>query len=157
MIKQHGNQAGQKQITLWLFYGMVTAIMWGLKQHYSNAVADDLMWILNPVAAIVEAVDGLAYTWQVGVGWVRSDGFIIIAKSCAGVNFMIMLFGLSTIAFLHRLKDLRWQLLWLIVVMLAAYAISIGINSLRIMISIILYENHWSWQWFTPERLHRVL
>jgi exosortase K len=131
--------------------------MWVLKQHYSSAEADDLTWILTPVAIIVQAVDGLAYTWKGGIGWVRSDQFITIAKSCAGVNFLIMLFGLSTAAFLHRLKNWPLRMVWLLLALLGAYGITIGANSLRIMVAIIFYEHNWSFLWFTPDRLHRMI
>ena len=131
--------------------------MWTLKQHYSRAKADDLTWILTPVATIVQAIDGLAYTWNGGIGWVRSDQFITIAPVCAGVNFMIMLFGLSTVAFLHRLKNRRHCFVWLLLALLCAYGITICVNSLRIMVAIIFYENHWSFLWLTPDRLHRMV
>lgn len=147
----------QQQLCVWGSYGIVIGTMWVLKRHYSSATAQDLVWILTPVAAIVDIFDELAYGWKTGIGWVRADEFIIIAPACAGVNFLIMLFGLNTLAFLHRLKALGRCLLWLPAVLLAAYGLTICVNSLRIMISIFFYDHHVQWHWFTQERLHRII
>jgi exosortase K len=143
------------RITLLGCYGLTVLIMWLLKFHYSRANAESLGWMLNPVAAMVQLVDGLDYAWHSGIGWVRSDGYITIAPACAGVNFMIMLFGLSCAAFLHRLERVSHRLAWLASAMAAAYLIAVCVNSIRIMVSIFLYEHHLSWGWLTAQRLHR--
>lgn len=138
-------------------YGLTILFMWLLKFHYSRASAESLCWMLNPVAAMVQLIDGLPYAWHAGIGWVRSDGYITIAPACAGVNFMIMLFGLSCIAFVHRLKHPVHRLAWLASAAAAAYLLAVGANSLRIIISIFLYEHHLSWGWLTAARMHRVV
>ncbi len=138
-------------------YGVVILLMWLLKKHYSAASPHDLRWVLTPLAQLVQRLDGAPYLWNEPAGWVRSDGYIVIAPACAGVNFMIMVFGLSCMAFLHRLATLRQQASWLIAALIAAYLLSLGVNTLRIFISILFYENQLHWGWLTPDRIHRMI
>ncbi len=138
-------------------YGMAVLLMWLLKRHYSAASPQDLRWVLTPLAGLVQLLDGAPYLWNSDAGWVRSDGYIVIAPACAGVNFMIMVFGLNCMAFWHRLSNFRQQAAWLIAGLIAAYFLSLGVNTLRIFISILFYENQLHWGWFTPDRLHRMI
>ena len=138
-------------------YAVAIGLMWSLKQHYSSAAPEELWWILDPIAAIVQVLDKMAYTWTPGLGWVRADGFIIIASACAGVNFMIMLFGLSMATFLHRFDLNSKRLTWMAVALVMAYFMSIGVNTIRIMVSILCYQHQLSLGWLTPVRLHRMV
>ncbi len=143
----------QKSIQL-VFYLLAACMMFALKQHYSTASADQLLWMLRPVAWLVEGWDGSAYSWQPGVGFVRSDYFITIAPACAGINFFIMAYGLSIFAFMRHLSTLGRQAVWLFGALAGAYGLSVVVNALRIILTIVLYEHQAGWGWLTPERLH---
>ncbi len=137
-------------------YLITAGIMFALKRHYSNASADQLLWILKPVAWFVTMFETQPYTWQPDTGFVRADQMITIAPACAGMNFLIMAFGLPVAAFAHRQYGLirQWTLcLWALA---GAYVLAIMVNALRIIIAIALYDAHIAWSWLTPERLHRM-
>jgi exosortase K len=135
-------------------YLIAAATMFALKQHYSAACADQLQWMLRPVAWIVARADAMAYAWRAGVGYVRTDQFITIAPACAGVNFFIMAYGLSIFAFLHQRHTMGGKVLWLFGAWIPAYGLSIAVNALRIVWAIRLYDHQVAWGWLTPERLH---
>lgn len=131
-------------------------IMFVLKRHYSTASADQLRWILQPVGWLVAGWDDLPYAWQSGIGLVRLDRMITIAPACAGVNFLIMAYGLAVFAFLHHQRTLMRRILWLAGAFMVAFGLSVVVNALRIILSIVLYEAAFEWGWLTPERLHII-
>lgn len=130
--------------------------MFGLKLHYSTAPADHLRWVIQPVAAIVSMVDGVAFEWVSGTGFVRADQRFTIAPACAGLNFLIMAFGLTVVAFMHRIEKSYWRIAWPAAAFLSAYLLTLAVNALRIVIAIRLYESEAAWGWLTPDRLHRL-
>src|SRR5689334_3935937 len=77
-------------------------IAWGLKRHYAAARADDLWWILSPVARLVGVMTGTSFALVPGEGYFSRDRLFLIEKSCAGINFMIAAFGMLMLALLHR-------------------------------------------------------
>jgi exosortase K len=143
--------------TIYGGYIVAVIIMWRLKSFYSQACVQDLFWILKPLAGIVGAMDGMSYAYDAAAGWVRSDGYIIIAPACCGINFLIMVFGLNFIAFSGRLKSFPMRLFWLLISFSVAYGLCLCTNSMRIWASIIFYDNRWHWGWFTPARLHQII
>jgi exosortase K len=138
-------------VTLYMLAG---AVMFGLKSHYSAASADQLRWMLDPVAWIVRHVDGQAYAWEAGVGFVRWDRLIAIAPACAGVNYLIMVFGLTVAAFLHRRTSPAGRATWLALAGGGAYCLTVAVNAVRILVAVALYDAGATWGWLTAERLH---
>ena len=77
-------------------------IAWGLKRHYADARADDLLWILSPTARLVGATTGATFVMQPGEGYFSRERLFLIEKSCAGINFMIAAFAMLVFALVHR-------------------------------------------------------
>ncbi len=144
------------QLLLWGLYGASAMVMFVLKLHYSTAPADHLRWVIQPVAAIVSMVDGAAFEWVSGTGFVRADQRFTIAPACAGLNFMIMVFGLTVAAFMHRIKKSYWRIAWPAASLVSAYVLTLAVNALRIVIAIRLFESEAALGWLTPDRLHRL-
>ena len=141
---------------LWLPYLIALMLMFLLKRHYSMASADELRWILQPVGWLVNGWDRLPYAWESGIGLVRADQRITIAPACAGVNFLIMAYGLMVFAFLHHQRTLVRRAAWLAGAFVAAYAVSIMTNAARIVLAITLYDADVDWGALTPERMHTI-
>lgn len=131
-------------------------LMLVLKRHYSLAVAEDLLWILAPTARLTAWVGGVQPVWEAGVGYADFARGIVIAPACAGVNFMIMAFGLATFFGLGRLRRFAGLLAWLVFSFAAAYLAALGVNTLRIVLSTALYRADIYSAWLTPDALHRV-
>lgn len=140
-----------------LLAAMVTiAMMLGLKVHYSSASAEQLIWMLLPIARLVDWTTGAHPVWEAGVGFTDFDRGIIIAPACAGVNFLIMAFGLAVLCGLGRLRRGSLLIPWLVFAFCGAYLSALGVNTLRIILSMALYQVDIYTVWLSPRSLHRL-
>ncbi len=128
-----------------------------LKRHYSLASPDQLDWILGPTARLVALLAPARPVFESGAGYVDFSRGIIIAPSCAGINFLIMAFGLAVCCGLARMTRPVHLLAWLAPAGCLAYAVTVPVNALRIVLSMHLYQTGVHLGWFTPERVHRIL
>ncbi len=131
-------------------------VMLLLKYHYSLATAAELDWILAPTARLVAWLTSANPLRESGVGYVDFAKGIIVAPSCAGVNFMIMAFGLAALVGLHHVRRSIGQLAWLTLAFAGAYGLTLTVNSLRIVFSMALYQADIYAGWVTVERVHRL-
>lgn len=156
MIKIMPDQYKQLVLRNVIFYLLGLLIAFGLKYHYSRAGSDDLVWILRPTAGLVEHISGIHFEQETGTGFVSLARHIIIAPSCAGINFLIIAFCMTAFSFIHYIRHNRLKLLWLGISGVNAYLLTIAVNAIRIMISIHLYEADIYYGWITRERVHRI-
>jgi len=113
-------------------------IAWSLKQHYADARPDDLLWILGPTAWLVAATSGATFAFQPGEGYLSREHLFLIAKSCAGINFMIAAFGMLMFTLAHRVASGRTAAQVLAVSLLASYAAAVVVNVVRVDIAMWL-------------------
>ena len=135
---------------------LAMAAMFLLKRHYSLTTADGLVWILGPTARLTGFFTAANLVWEAGVGYADFGRGIIIAPACAGINFMIMAFGLAVLCGLGRLRHLSRLLAWTLAVMGAAYLMTLAVNTLRIVVSMGLYRADIYTAWLVPATLHRL-
>ena len=137
-------------------YLLVLLIAFGLKYHYSKAGSDALVWILAPTAALVEQISGIPFEYETRTGYVNSFYRVIIAPSCAGVNFLIIAFCMTAFSGLHLFQRRRDKLLWMAFSGLNAYTVTLIVNTMRIILSIYMYRINIYGDWITPDRVHRL-
>ena len=137
---------------------MVSAVLiaWGLKQHYAAARADDLWWILSPVARLVGVMTRTSFALQPGEGYFSRDRLFLIEKSCAGINFMIAAFGMLVLALLHRVGSRFSAARVLSVSLLASYSAAVLVNAVRIAIAMSLGAHPAALSAFNAADVHRV-
>jgi exosortase K len=140
----------------WLSWGTAIAAAYGLKRLYSRASAEDLAWILVPTARAVGWLRGEGLTLSPGAGWIAPDGSYYIAPACAGVNFMILALTVSVLGFSHRLRSPRARLGWWLGSLAGAYALTLAVNTLRIVAAVELYRLG-PVAGLNPEQAHRLL
>jgi exosortase K len=131
-------------------------IGWGLKRHYAAARADDLWWILTPVARLVGVMTGTRFALQHGEGYFSRDRLFLIEKSCAGINFMIAAFGMLMLALLRRVESRFSAARVLSVSLLVSYSAAVLVNALRISIAMWLGAHPAALSAFSPGDVHRV-
>lgn len=131
--------------------------MLALKRHYSLATPDQLEWILAPTAKLVAWLTRAHPVHESGVGYVDFTRGIIVAPACAGVNFMIMAFGMAALGGLVKIRRYAAILVWPAVALSCAYGYTLVINALRIGLSMVLYEADIYGGWITVERVHRLM
>lgn len=113
-------------------------IAWALKQHYSAARADDLLWILTPTAQLVSALTGSPFTLQPGEGYLSRERLFLIEKSCAGVNFMLAAFGMLVFTLFHRVRTAVSAGSVLGASLLAGFTAALVVNAVRIAMAMWL-------------------
>jgi len=164
-VASHSTDAGETALghfigtyfrTRVLAAGLTVLIMLLLKRHYSVATAGQLDWILAPTATLVAWFTSANPVLESGVGYVDFAKGIIVAPGCAGVNFMIMAFGLAAFCGLHQIHRLPSQLTWLILALVAAYGLTLVVNTWRIGLSMALYNADIYTEWLTAARVHRL-
>lgn len=131
-------------------------IMLALKRHYSLATADQLNWILAPTARLLAWLTPAQPVYEYGVGYVDFVRGIIVAPACAGINFMIMTFGLGAFCSICRVRRLAGIFMGLAIVLCSAYGYTLMVNVARIAISMMLYDADIYTGWLTVERVHRL-
>jgi exosortase K len=131
-------------------------IAWALKQHYSDARADDLWWILGPTAKLVGLTTGVPFALQPGEGYFSRERLFLIEKSCAGINFMIAAFVMLVLTLFHRVRAGPPALRVLSVSLLASYAAAVVTNTLRIAIAMWLSAHPAELTTISAANVHRI-
>lgn len=151
-------RAGARRLSSlpWLSWGLTMLAAYGLKRYYSRASAEDLAWILAPTARAVGWLRGETLTFIPEAGWAAPDGSYVIAPACAGVNFLILAFTLSGLGFTHRLSSPGRRLAWGLGSLVGAWAVTIAVNTLRIVAAVALYRSGPP-PGLTAEQAHRLL
>jgi exosortase K len=124
-----------------------------IKLGYSRLGPDELVFITDPTQRLVTLLTGIGFTYEPGYGYVNLSKMLVIAKSCAGVNYLLAVFG--TLAF-TLVPAGRGKLLMVGAAAACAYVITVLTNAVRIAIGIALQEYHAGGAWLTPENVHRL-
>ena len=132
-------------------------VMLVIKAHYSTATAGQLTWMLAPTARLTAWLTAARPVWEAGTGYVDFSRGIIIAPACAGINFMLMAFGLAALCGLLRIGRLLPLMAWLVLSLAGAYSLSLGVNAVRIALSMALYRSGFHWAWLTVQRVHLLV
>lgn len=127
-----------------------------VKNYYSNADSGSLFWILGPTAFLVELFSGIPFNNEPGIGWVNLAYDVVIVPSCSGVNFLIILFCMSSFRIIFSRLSMHCILKAVVLAAVAAYFITLSVNGLRIWLSIVLYRADVYSGWLTPEVVHRI-
>jgi exosortase K len=116
-----------------------------------------LNWILAPTAKLVAWLTPAHPVYERGVGYVDFGQGIIVAPVCAGVNFMIMAFGLAVLCCMIAISRPTTLLICLVASLCSAYGYTLLVNTVRIGLSMILYQADIYGPWLTARRLHRLV
>lgn len=130
------------------------AIALGLKYHYSHSRAEDLDWMLAPASYLVQTVSGITFEKVDNTGYVDRAGGIIIAPSCSGINFMIIVFCLSAYMGLKKVGNIFSSFMWVLFSITASYFYTLIVNTFRILISIYSFKTGFLQLWLSGETVH---
>jgi len=137
-------------------YLLLLLFAFALKYHYSHASSDNLAWVLSPTASLVVSVTDLRFVYEAHTGYVSREHSVIIAPSCAGINFMIVALLMAGAMGISRLKTGGEIIVWLGFTGIGVYLLTLVINTIRIVGAIYLYEADIGHGWLTPARVHRL-
>jgi exosortase K len=133
---------------------IVIVAMWGLKRYYADAPVDDLRWMLAPTAGLVSAASGVPFERQDGEGYVSRARRFVIAKACAGINFMIAALGMVAWTLRRRAQSAGGAVLVVAAALAASYAAAVFVNAARIIAALWLADH--PLRVFSPSQAHRV-
>ena len=136
--------------------GVVLLCALALKFYYSNATADELLWILAPTTTLVELLSRRSFAFESYTGYVSSDHRFVIAVPCAGVNFLITAFLMLALRRLwrDRLQRLSWTFLPITAVF--AYVATLIANTMRISIALEMQRRSVDVDGLSGNQLHRL-
>lgn len=137
-------------------FALALLIAVGLKMHYSTATVDQLAWIMKPTAVLVECCTGVLFVEEAGVGYVNHEHRVVIAKACAGINFLIIAFCMLAFTLIGGAAAGGRPFLLPAQALVAAYLSTVVVNGVRIMIALGHAGDAAGSGWFTPERVHRI-
>jgi exosortase K len=145
----------ERTLSRWdvVLFGMLGAVAYGLKRHYSTASAEDLAWILVPTTRLVEGMTGLHFTAERYAGFVNADASFVIAPVCAGVNFLIVAFAALVLGFVGECSGPRKKAAWFVGSAALAYACTVIVNAVRIAAALRLRQEG---GWIGSSEVHRV-
>ncbi len=109
-----------------------------VKVYYRTADSDMLSWILAPTTWWVEGLSGISFENAAPVGYVSHEYRFIIAPSCSGVRFLLIVFIMMVFSFTQRIDTMRTKIFWLGFSAVFAYLATIFVNGIRITVSIYL-------------------
>ncbi|MDD5204423.1 MAG: exosortase K [Desulfobacterales bacterium] len=139
-----------------VFYAMGVILAIALKYHYSVAGSEELRWVLSPTAWVVQRLTAISFEWEEHTGFVSRTFGVIIAPSCAGVNFLIIVFSTLYFTTIRLMPSVSWKVLWLGITLGISYTLTVGVNGLRIAAAVSLYQADIYGGWLTPEKAHRI-
>ena len=131
-------------------------IAWGLKRHYADATADDLGWILAPTSRLAAAMAGTTFVLQPGEGYFSREHLFVIAKPCAGINFMVAAFGMLVLALLHRAGSPVSAAGVLGASLVASYGAAVLVNAVRIVVALWLAAHPIGSSAYSAAEVHRL-
>ncbi len=144
-----------------IFYGIGGMLILGLKWFGSRAGFRELEWILAPTARWAELLSGIQFVRQEGIGYVSHAHRFLIAPSCAGLQFFLVTAAMLLFSFVHRMGTKREGVVWTGISLTAAWALTVFVNGLRIVLAVFLPEmlekTGFFSGWMTPERFHTVI
>lgn len=127
-----------------------------VKLYYSTTSVNQLRWILAPTTALVELVSSARFEFESHAGYMSSDRTLLIAASCAGVNFLITSFLMLSLRKLwkERAQDTAW--IFIPYAALCAYLATLLANTVRISTALRLRHMPTEMGWLNQTQLHRV-
>lgn len=113
---------------------VLSLVAYGIKLHASQANATELTWILGPTAMLAGVLAGSLFTFEQGVGFVSSDLNVAITCACSGTNFLVAALVALGLLGVGRIAHVRSGIAWLLGCAALAYAATVGVNALRVLL-----------------------
>lgn len=136
--------------------GLALTFAFFLKHWFTSATTQDLLWILGPIAHLVQRMSGYAFVLDPDCGFVSAETATIIAPSCSGINFLLICFCMVFFQGVFVSGHWRKSLAWLLTSAIIAYLATVVVNSVRILSAIWLYQHNIEYGMLTMERVHRI-
>jgi len=122
------------------FYLAALFLFIALKLWFSAAGVNDLAFLIKPANKFTELTMGSQSVYVSDSGYYHEKLNIIIGKSCCGYNYFIMCFLLFSYLFIKYSGKPLYKALSIILSVIITYLLTIFVNTSRIFISIIAFN-----------------
>ena len=153
--------ASRVRVYCWWAVVICSAVV--LKYYYSVATANDLQWLLAPLAFLTQSLTGLQFDINDAGEWFNDQNAVAIIKQCAGVNFMILSLPVYARRYQQVMASARRPVrilavtaCCLILCLVMAWAVTLLVNTVRIILAIQLYRHEVTFTGLGPEQIHRI-
>lgn len=109
-----------------------------LKVVYTQLSVDKLLFLLYPTNVLVSFFTSSTASYVQSSGFFHPDLNILVEKSCAGFNFLILCFLINYLTCLQNLVKTTKRWVALPICLLSSYILTIAVNASRIIIAISL-------------------
>lgn len=157
----------------WPLYLLSIVIAFVLRDYSKITDSDVITWMLTPTVWWVSFLSGIPFKYLPHQGYLSSIIFesfprqgdiscpyrFLVAPSCAGIRFLMILFVMLIFSFLHRIERRKRGYLWFGFCFVFSYFATILVNSVRIIASIYLPQllGKSGITWMTDDRLHTLI
>ncbi len=159
--KLTGNTRGIIMKKNFCIYIPAVLLVLAVKIFYRAADSDSLLWILAPTTWWVRILSGIPFAYSAQVGYVSHAYRFIIAPSCSGVRFLLLVFVMLVFSYTHMAASVRKKYCWMGFSAIFAYASTIFVNGIRITVSIylplVLKDAGLMSGWLNAQRLHTII
>lgn len=121
----------------YIIFILIIAILLMIKFIYNKQNTDSFLWILYPTIFLIEIFTGYKFIYYIDKGFVSFNEIIIINKSCAGINLLILISFISLYILFNKKTKTGNQIVWIIPYLLFSYFFTIFSNAIRISFSIL--------------------
>jgi exosortase K len=137
-------------------FALAGLLAFGLKLAYSRLGPDQLTWMSGPTQALVSLLTGVGFTYEDGYGYVSLAHRFVIAKSCTGMNYWLVVFAMLAFTCIPAVASRRGKLLAAGALAAVSYGLTVVVNALRIAAGLALHDGGVGGGWLTPGRVHRA-
>ena len=120
----------------WAIYWGISATAIGIHILYQYGSLENLLFMIRPVAFMLEKALGIIFYYEPDVGFVSEQVRVVINKSCAGTTFWIMSFCMLTFSFVPRIKGGWKRFIWFLIFLGLSYILTLFANMSRIITAI---------------------
>lgn len=150
-------QKNKKALLPVFFPGLVVVICLLAKWAHAGSTHSDLLFVLAPVNFLVSIFTGSPSVFDSEIGYHHPSLHMIIDKSCAGINFMIICFG-SLFSLLYREQAPAFtNFKKLLLSVLLAYALTLLANTSRIVVLITSLRFSMAHSWIATDWFHQAM
>lgn len=136
----------------WPLYLLTIIIAFVLRYFSKITDSDAITWMLTPTVWWVSYLSGIPFEYIPQEGYLSRTIFeyfpeqggvscmyrFLVAPSCAGIRFLMILFVMLVFSFLHQIEQKKRGCLWFGFCCVASYFATILVNGIRIFASIYL-------------------
>lgn len=140
-----------------IFYVLAAVIAFAGKLFYSLAPVRGLLFLLSPVTFLVSTFTGIPFACDESAGYMNLATGIVIGKSCAGMNYLILLYAMTIISFLHYFNKLTEKILFQGCALAGSWLLCVYATAARIIISIPMLSAGDSFPFLKTDTAHKIV